>query len=267
MIYQTILIFNSMEDYPFIVRNVLRKGSEHEHCEDSLLYTIDKNKPYLYLAIFDGCSNGIDSHFASNLYKKIFKKILVDPREKDGNNLSEITNFILFEFFQELYNIKRNLNLIDNELLSTIVFAIINYETDECLITFSGDGLFCVNTTPITVDVGNAPQYTPYFFSHIKGFYEFQHSLQSFGFENIKNLSICSDGILTFYNIDRKKEDVVERLLIDDTIQKSKAMLSRKVNMLSKENIHYLDDLSIIRYIKKEVSECICSQNQETSIT
>ena len=59
-----------------IVQTIIRKGFDHVvFCED-FLSTEDSGR-YFIGAVFDGCSGGDDSHFASSLFGKMFRQILI----------------------------------------------------------------------------------------------------------------------------------------------------------------------------------------------
>ena len=58
----------------FKIREIVKIGSEHKQCEDSIFNMVKDD--YIFMAVFDGCSGGVDSHFASNLFKKIMKKTI-----------------------------------------------------------------------------------------------------------------------------------------------------------------------------------------------
>lgn len=58
------------------IRTVLKKGTDHlVNCEDDLFFSNYYDKYYVG-AIFDGCSSGIKSHFASSLFGKILQTVL-----------------------------------------------------------------------------------------------------------------------------------------------------------------------------------------------
>ena len=55
----------------------------HNFCEDSSLVFQDDN--FIHIAVFDGCSTGIDSHFASFFFSRMLRKtikesLLVDKK-------------------------------------------------------------------------------------------------------------------------------------------------------------------------------------------
>jgi len=104
----------------------VRRGEDHEtFCED---FAVEfENEKYHYGAILDGCSSGVDSHFASSLFGKIFNQLFRDT-VGEGKQLFETpikeATFIMIEFYQKLKNIKESLNLSLSELHSTIIFSV-----------------------------------------------------------------------------------------------------------------------------------------------
>jgi hypothetical protein len=246
-----------MEDYN--IYKAIRKGSEHMvYCEDATLHV--ETEGLIFIASLDGCSGGYRSHFASELMAKLVRKVipnvlsLTNMEAGSYDDLALITERIMRGVLLELVSIRVTLDIQDLELLSTIVFAVINPITDEAYCVISGDGLIYVNGHSYERDdiVNNAPDYMAVYTNP-------DHpgmlgSLMKFRIDNVKDLSVCSDGIDTFLDGKGNRSDkqyIRENLLEGDFLHKSEAMLSRRINILSKKDklIHY-DDISIVRYIK-----------------
>ena len=59
-----------------MIKELVRRGTNHKNfCEDSVYHLEYGN--IVDLAVFDGCSTGIKSHFASELMYKIFRKSFI----------------------------------------------------------------------------------------------------------------------------------------------------------------------------------------------
>ncbi|MCK9415897.1 protein phosphatase 2C domain-containing protein [Candidatus Dojkabacteria bacterium] len=238
-----------------IIRSVLKKGTDHPvNCEDDLFFSIAE--PYYIGAIFDGCSTGKKSHFASNLYSKILNKVLNTKTYQmfdDGDySLEDIAKQTFVKFFNKLKKIKHILSLNDLEILSTFIVAIV--KNNQAYIIVSGDGCIVADDKEIKLEsIENAPDYLAYHLNE-KVFDVYENNIKKFKFDNIQNgLSICSDGIYSFRNPDSSKaySNVIEDLLYDKKLIDSEAMLARKYNILtnSKNGFSNYDDLSIVRFV------------------
>jgi len=238
-----------------IIRSVLKKGTDHPvNCEDDLFFSIAE--PYYIGAVFDGCSTGKKSHFASNLYSKILNKVLNTKTYQmfdDGDySLEDIAKQTFVKFFNKLKKIKHILSLNDLEILSTFIVAIV--KNNQAYIIVSGDGCIVADDKEIKLEsIENAPDYLAYHLNE-KVFDVYENNIKKFKFDNIQNgLSICSDGIYSFRNPDSSKaySNVIEDLLYDKKLIDSEAMLARKYNILtnSKNGFSNYDDLSIVRFV------------------
>ena len=64
------------------IHTLLKRGFSHkDFCEDFLLCKALDEK-YLLAGVFDGCSSGVDSHFASALFAKIVKNVATELYSK-----------------------------------------------------------------------------------------------------------------------------------------------------------------------------------------
>ena len=229
------------------VRTLLKRGTDHPvNCEDDL-FTFNDGTTYIG-AVFEGCSTGIKSHFASALYGKIIKKYCVNNMPFYGTMDIQLIGRSLYKhLYKELKALKIQLSLSPLEILSTMILAIVR--GDKAYILISGDGCILVDDEEYKIESpGNAPDYLAYHLNHL---YEAQESMKTYEVTFTKSLSICSDGIYSF--TDENKEDVsysvIKVLLKDETLLKSDAMLARKYNLLTKAGFTNYDDLSIIRFI------------------
>jgi serine/threonine protein phosphatase PrpC len=238
------------------VKTLIKKGTDHlVFCEDDLFFREEtqKNGDSLYIAaVFDGCSTGYKSHFASSLFGKILKDVLNTNNDLiiKQYDLELIANLIFYNFFRKLKEISTILNLIDLELVSTFIISIVR--NDEAFVIISGDGCIMIDDNCIKIESqDNAPDYLAYHLNENPSSV-YNKNVKKYSFKNInKGFSICSDGIFSFRKINNSNvEDyVIDYLLKDKNLINSDAMLARKYNILVKDGYINYDDLSIVRFI------------------
>lgn len=248
-----------------ILHKVLRRGSDHpEFCQD--FYAIAETPNFLYCCIFDGCSGGKDSHFASTLFGKAFNDVvknLYDVLNEEGKPIEQNAKFLVYMMSRKVSEAKQVLHLDIIELLSTVVLCTINKNTRECLITAFGDGYFYVDGTEVSIkntrfinkeNGENMPDYIAYDLKNIENFGDFELWFNSKSeihkFENVSNIVIASDGICTFkkYRESDFLVNPIDFLVKDESLMETKNMLERKCNILkNKFNMIHTDDLSLIR--------------------
>jgi len=216
------------------------------------VFTFNDGSTYIG-AVFDGCSTGIKSHFASSLYGKILKDICVNLRNNLGKDISLVSpsylgKFIYGAIYTQLNHFKNRLTLDNLEILSTMILVVIRDGVSYILV--SGDGCVYVDGKEIKIESpGNAPDYLAY---HLDGAIDGFLSLKEYSFDFEHTISVCSDGIYSFTDKDKKdvSDTVIQILLENESLLKSEAMLARKYNLLLKESYSNYDDLSIVRFIK-----------------
>lgn len=229
------------------VRTLIKRGGDHHtNCEDDL-FAFNDGSTYIG-AVFDGCSSGVKSHFASALYGKILKKFYnATSYAFPKLDLESIGRLFYYDLFYALKQTLSIYQLNDMELLSTMIFTVIRDR--QAYIMVSGDGCIKVDDELYELESpGNAPNYLVYY---LDDFSESKRVLKEYSFAFDKSLSICSDGIFSFTNQDREDMSykVIDSLLNDTSFLKSEAMLARKYNLLLKEGYTHYDDLSIVRFI------------------
>ena len=92
--------------------STLQIGDYHiNHCEDDFL--IKKiNSEKIVCAVMDGCSTALHSHFASTLFGKLLRKVIIEAGykamyEKDSQfSLEEELKEIIKGLFKDLYLLK-----------------------------------------------------------------------------------------------------------------------------------------------------------------
>ena len=248
-----------------IIHTVVRRGSDHPNfCQDFI--AIGETPNFFYASIFDGCSGGRDSHFASTLFNKAFNDVTKNFYEvlnNKGTSIEHKTKFLIYMIARKVSEVKNVLHLDIVELLSTVVLCSINKDTKECFITAFGDGYFSVdgvetiikNTRFINKENGdNMPDYLVYDLDKIESYGDFELWFDSKSevhkFENVTNVSIASDGICTFKEYKKPVDTInpIDFLVNDEGLIETKNMLERKYNILhNKFCMVNTDDLSLIR--------------------
>lgn len=251
-----------------IIKTLLRRGIDHKnYAEDSLACVEMKN--FVYSCVFDGCSSGKDSHFASTLFKKAFNDVINKLGHILDNSENEIEynlKFLTFQIARKIYETKQVLDLKTEELLSTMVVCVLDKGTQNCMIAAFGDGYFRVddvecfvkNTKFLHLEDGeNRPDYIAYNLDFMQNYNDFEvwYTMQpeKHFFEDVTNVTIASDGLDTFtkYREPKNPEDVVnpvDYFVKDELFLGHEIMLEKKYNLInSKYCMTNKDDLSLIR--------------------
>lgn len=267
---------------------LIKRGYEHKNfCED-FLFSGQINDIKIG-CVFDGCSTGDDSHFASTFFAKCMNYVVnginfyFDKSDFDRNkieslvnrsresaenkDLKELANIILFLFLLKVKNISKDLNISQSELLSTISFYLYDEYEKRLLAYVIGDGFISVDGERYEVDQDNVPNYLAYHLDNIEfkddldDFLQEEHNCFQLYQEDVEDFVISSDGILSFiqkYTQDEEceMEDPISYLIDNERMINNGCMLSRKVNMLQNKNgFVHLDDLGIIRVYNRQKNE------------
>lgn len=246
------------------VHTVIRKGSEHPvFCEDFL---IELNSGRFFIgAVFDGCSGGDDSHFASSLQGKIFRQVS-ESGALFGNSMEELAKDFMKKFVKKMFDVRVALELQDNDMLATFMMIIYDTVKGEALTMTIGDGIICCDGEITVIDndrfkdirpdmYTNMPDYISYDLVQLgldKGLFDvwFDKRVTLTKFIDPQDISISTDGLLTFNTPVDYGFDILNYLLIDDKWMSNKIMLSKKINILrTKHKTIHKDDISIIRLI------------------
>jgi len=231
-----------------------RIGANHvNHCED---YTVTESLRggRTLCAVMDGCSMGTDSYLAATLTGKLFRKI---ARERSLYNRSSAIDChselkeIMWALITELNQIKQRLALQDDELLNTVILAVLDFKTDEGCILTVGDGLICVNGTLTEYKQNNTPDYLGY---HLRDDFDtwFTAQQQVLSVSGLGDISLSTDGIYTFEQYTPgsfpEAPDPIDYLLRNPDDLALPNMLLKKVVTLEQEfGLRPGDDLGIIR--------------------
>lgn len=234
-----------------------RRADTHPNfCEDA--YLVMEKENYILMAVFDGCSDGVNSHFASELHAKLVRQAFLVQEVSD--DIHDMINRILFRTANDLGLAKMSLMLNELEILSTVVICLINTTEQGCaLVKVLGDGFTHTDEDMDVFDSGekNCPDYMAY---HIADYYEdimkwIKNVPAHLIVGPIETLSIGTDGISSFRGGKRTTEEIQQFLLEDKFLITSEAMLNRKMNILHKEGTILQDDLTIIRYTNDTIQQ------------
>jgi len=145
------------------------------------------------------------------------------------------------------------LDLNSDELLSTLIMAIIDTEKAVAEFAIAGDGIINLNGQLIEYDNDNKPDYVGYYLNMDKRLW-FQNKTEKLSATGIIDLSIATDGIFTFKNFDGKlypnitQEEIMYRFFVDRSDLENSNKLKKK--LIDINNIYGQkpsDDLTMIR--------------------
>lgn len=231
----------------------------NNHNEDHLLTTSIGDKTQL-IAVMDGCTMGIESHFASTLIGKLLRKIEKEMgyrifAEKTQPDLSFLLKETMQQLFSHLQKLQPQLDLKREELLSTLILVVIDIHKKQSEILVVGDGLVCCNGQLFEYEQDNHPDYLGY---HLQEKFEEWYALQKqrLSFSDVQDLSIATDGIFSFQPFDVgtyeviSTPEIVDYLLKGKEFEEHKVMLKKKVKFIEKTcGLKPSDDLSMVRVL------------------
>ncbi len=241
------------------LRKLIKKGSEHKvFCQD-FIYA-DKINNIIAAGVFDGCSQVEDSQFASNLFGKIFRQNL-EILKNSGLILIDVEKIALTQiycFFKSVAKIKKELSLINNDLMSTAIFLFYNENYKEGIIYSFGDGYVKFGDTVVEIDQDNHPHYPISYIDNLCNTLDecinFLHSYKNkWKFSDTEDIVISTDGILSFenrFNYEIPISEAIDFLVKDQEMSHLSKMLGRKYNILQSNGWHHKDDLGIVRLLK-----------------
>ncbi len=234
---------------------VSRRGVAHPDCnEDNYYY---KQTDHAVIGgVFDGCSSGKDSYFASKLFANLFKTTI--HKMKDDISLNSFPA-VVEEFFENIYKAVNLIGLGMDETLSTAVLFFYEIDSQNLLVKFFGDGVAYSNREILEIhnnDEANMPDYLGYSLNEIvedHSFLAYWNRKKSFSVKT-KDFSISTDGIFSFKKTDNKEPDFdIESYIAQDTfLYKNPAALKRKLNIIRNKGYEHDDDITVIRVINDE---------------
>jgi Protein phosphatase 2C len=242
------------------IYSLLQIGSFHTlHCEDALIST-EIGPGRRLLAVMDGCTMGDDSHLPSTLTAKLLRKISKEIdfelfRDRREMALGELQRLVLERLFGELRFLKNHIQLEKSELLCTLVMALVDVKAREAHVMVVGDGWVDCNGVGTEFEQENRPDYLGYHLAEDFGEW-FGAQMQRLQFTNVQDLSIATDGIVSFQQAvlgefePIASDGIVEQLLRNRAGSESTTMLQARLKHIAQHHGQKpTDDLAILRVI------------------
>lgn len=232
-----------------------RADSHQTHCEDAYYYT--ERDGYVIAAVFDGCSDSVNSHFAAQLHSYALRKILENEwnnwcqaMSRDALSDDDIVLLMGAGTGLQMKASAEALNLTELETLSTALITMYDTKSKRLVCMFMGDGMVWVDGVPQRETSGtqNTPKYLGYLdqMDMEPGFLGDMYRIEVY--DNVKSFAVCTDGIDAIVGGHEALEEKIHFLLQDTTLHDSGAMLKRKCNILRQKGATFQDDLTIVRY-------------------
>ena len=252
------------------IHTLTRKGFDHiTFCEDFVVTHELEN--FLVGAVFDGCSGGGESHFASALFGKSIKAQLINFEgiSLEMYSTETLSKDLIYGTIPYLNNIKNVFKLSNNELLTTILLFVFDKRNKSVNFVCVGDGVIAVKnnndyTIPINISQNNKPRYITYFLDPTEDVNEENLNISNLSdfskwwekepyklyLESVSDFTIATDGINTFKNSKNDIDyDPIKFLTEDLKFVKNEVMLPRKYNILKNNGWSNMDDIGMVRMI------------------
>lgn len=137
-------------------------GTHHtDHNEDAFL-TAEITDRHLLLAVMDGSSGGTDSHFAAGLIAKVLRRIAKQTNlrsfaERTQHTTADLLKNTLRTLLADLARLSSDLDLGHDELLSSLMLAIVDTQDRHAEIVVIGDGVIACDEEIIEFDPEKNP--------------------------------------------------------------------------------------------------------------
>lgn len=235
-------------------------GEFHINHNEDFLVSEEVGEAKRMIAVMDGCSSGTDSHFASALIGKVLRKLAKQEAyreyaQKIQKDIAEVLEYLAIELFDELVKLNRQLDLRSDEILSTLILALIDSDKSRAEVLVVGDGMVHFNGENFEYENDNKPDYVGY---HLKmdKLKWFDSQTQKLSFVNLKELVIATDGIHTFKNIDGKEyktlsQDEIMYMFFEsmENVENENKLKKTLINIKKQYGLVPTDDLTMIRVI------------------
>lgn len=212
------------------------RGTYKNQCEDAVF--VKETASSVFGCVCDGCSTGINSHFASQLLCNLIEKVEINELRLTS---TEVVSDICWKFKW----IKEVIQLSEMQLLSTCLFFHYNKNKQELSIRVFGDGYYYINGVEYCIDQNNIPDYLAYYLNGTD-YIDYMLRNPEFIHENVGSFQICTDGIksFTFSQFEETKKN--PSVLLEAPT--SENYLQRMFNILKKDKWSINDDLTIVSY-------------------
>lgn len=219
--------------------STLCKRATHKNTNEDSVF-VKETESSVFGVVADGCSTGINSHFASQLICYVVEKVEIPDK------LRLTSRDVISDICWKFKWIKEVTQLSEMHLLSTCLFFHYDKQKEELSIRVFGDGYYYINGVEYCVDQNNTPDYLAY---HLKSaeYLDYMFKNPEFIHENVGSFQICSDGISSFSRT--QFEDAQKHWAILLEKPTSTNYLERIYNILKRDKWINNDDLSIVSYI------------------
>lgn len=211
----------------------------HDKCEDTVW--CEELPHAVFGGIFDGCSSGKDTAWASTTLAYCFK---VASKQHPC-----VSDTAIKDAYNTLVALARELHLVPAQLESTAILFYYMKSTSTLYVRPLGDGILIVDGNSHYFDQNNSPDYIANVKPSELDIYLLKYPTQEFKVNS--NFQVCSDGLRE-----------IKRIPLDDTEPKylpsiltssptSTNYLERMINLLKRDRYVLFDDLSIVSYAKE----------------
>ncbi len=239
-------------------------GSFHtQHNEDAYVVA-DLGQNLTLLAVLDGCSMGIESHFSATLVVKLLRKITTTLSYEAFAKRQVLTPIACLErsmkaLFQDLKILKNQWFLQREELLTTLVIGVLDRTQCQAELLVVGDGLIGHNGHYHEYDQDNRPDYLGY---HLDLPFDkwYANQQQRLSLPNIQYLSLCTDGVFSFQPFDAlsyphiEEQAILDHILAVQPSQPVENWLWQAFRSLELDyGLRPTDDCTVIRVLLKAI--------------
>lgn len=235
-------------------------GTHHVNHNEDAWVTEDLTDRHLLLAVMDGCSMGTDSHFASTLVAKVLRNIARQTNQRTFAERRQPTSGELLRgTFEQLFTNLRRLNaelgLGPDELLSTLVLAVVDRQGPRAEVLAVGDGLVSCDGETIEYDHDNRPDYLGY---HLHDNFDdwWDAQTQRVVCKDFLDLGLATDGLLSFRPFSHDSyqpvtpEELTEFLFtVRDEGNPETFYRRQMIYVRDRFGLAPSDDLTVVRYV------------------
>lgn len=228
-----------------MISTLLKNAAGKVCCEDNLffrLYTDHLGRPgdIIVGGVFDGCSTGTNSAFASQLFSYLFQKPVI-------GEVFSTQNLLIIR--AETISVMNLLDITPMHMLSTIILFEYDTKTRQLQVRIFGDGIISVNGRVTRIEQDNEPDYMGYHLEYAKDFTEYLQKYPIRVFEGVDEFFVSTDGLDSF-RISQLKESAIDPVsfLMDGITEPSRNTLKLRYNRIVKEGWQNTDDLGIIYF-------------------
>ena len=213
-------------------------ANNKNNCEDK--FVLVERDPFVVGGIFDGCSTGINSSWASQTLS-----YLVQLGIQQNKNI--LDDEFIVEMISQMSELSKSLNLTFAHFLSTCILFTYNKESKVFKIRTFGDCYYYLNDIEYIVDQNNTPDYLGYYLNN-PTLTSFLLKYPILSYSDVDRFIVASDGIEKINISQFLSPKHLDPLGILFHPPSSSNYLQRMWNILKKEGYVVNDDLTIISY-------------------